>query len=200
MKNNCNDLRVVKTRQNIRNAVLELMEEKPISAITITEISKKALINRKTFYRHFESVYDVMADIERDILDTMVSLLSRNNSSCLEIGVVLRYIGTTIEMNKDVFCKIIKLSPDYIYSSRMYELLHKTTKVALKSVVNTSDKDKTDIMTQFVISGVLSVYSKWLESGCNKNIDVIVESTRRLTYGCLVQFIPEQKLNNMELY
>ena len=56
MDKNSADLRVIKTRQNIKNAVLELMSEKTISSITITDVSKKTMINRKTFYRHYNSV------------------------------------------------------------------------------------------------------------------------------------------------
>ena len=44
------DLRVVKTRRVIRNTLFEMMSEKPLSKITISEICARAEINRKTFY------------------------------------------------------------------------------------------------------------------------------------------------------
>ncbi len=200
MINNSTDLRVIKTRQNIKNSVLKLMEEKPVSEITITEISDRALINRKTFYRHFESVNDVINDIEMDILDTLVSLLSRNNSSCLEIGVVLRYMGITIEVNKDTLSKMIKFSSEYLYSSKLYEVLLKTTEVALKNVIKTKEKNRIQMISLYVVTGVLSVYYEWLEKGCSQSVDEVVETTRRLTYGSLAQFIPDEQLKNMDLY
>ena len=45
------DLRVIKTRQNIRNALTSLMSEQELSDITITALCERAQINRKTFYR-----------------------------------------------------------------------------------------------------------------------------------------------------
>ena len=46
------DLRIVKTRTNIKNSLIDLLAEKNVSKITVTELAEKAMINRKTFYRH----------------------------------------------------------------------------------------------------------------------------------------------------
>lgn len=200
MNSNSTDLRIIKTRQNIKNAVLKLITEKPVSSITITEVAKSALINRKTFYRHYESVEAVIIEIEDDILETLLSLLNKNNSSCLEVGVVLRYIGTTIEMNKDTIYKMIKMSPEYIYSGRLKELLRKSTEVSVRSVVEVKSEKTLKILSQFLVTGVLSVYSDWLINGCKESIDFIVDVTRTIAYGCLVQFIPQDKLKNIDLY
>lgn len=62
---NNNDLRVIKSKKNIKNAFLELMAEKGYQNITVTDIAKKAMINRKTFYFHYEtkeSLYNEIAD------------------------------------------------------------------------------------------------------------------------------------------
>ena len=87
MDKNSADLRVIKTRQNIKNAVLELMSEKTISSITITDVSKKAMINRKTFYRHYNSVDSVYAEwLENDCkesLEFIVKTTRKISHACL---------------------------------------------------------------------------------------------------------------------
>ena len=110
-------------------------------------------------------------ELEDDILETLLSLLSKSNSSCLEVGVVLRYIGTTIEMNKDTIYKMIKMSPEYIYSGRLKELLRKSTEVSVRSVVEVKSEKTLKILSQFLVTGVLSVYSDWLINGCKESID-----------------------------
>ena len=52
MKNE-NDLRVRRTRRNIVESYLSLLEKKPMEKITVAEICKKAEISRNTFYQHF---------------------------------------------------------------------------------------------------------------------------------------------------
>lgn len=59
------DLRIIKSQTAIKNAFLELIKEKGYANITITDISKKAMINRKTFYMHYETkeiLYNTIVD------------------------------------------------------------------------------------------------------------------------------------------
>lgn len=193
------DLRVIKTRQNIKNAVLELMSEKTISSITITDISKRAMINRKTFYRHYNSVDDVVMEIEEDILKTLYTLLNQSNASCLEIGVVLEYIGKTIQMYKDNLYKTLKLSPEYIYSGRLKELLRKTTEVSIKNAVGITNDSTLKVVSQFLVSGVLSVYAEWLENDCKEDLTFIVETTQKISHACLSNLLSEEELKKIDL-
>ena len=53
------DLRVVKSIREIKQAFLRLILKKPMDKIKISDIADEALINRKTFYRHFTVLSDV---------------------------------------------------------------------------------------------------------------------------------------------
>ena len=63
---NPGDLRVIKTRQTIRGALISLMSEQELSDITITSLCARARINRKTFYRHYRSISDVITEFENE--------------------------------------------------------------------------------------------------------------------------------------
>ena len=56
-----------KSKQKIYAALFELMEEKPYSSISISEIIDRSGVARSTFYRHFNSVYDVMQGYEHSL-------------------------------------------------------------------------------------------------------------------------------------
>lgn len=59
------DLRSLKTRRLIKKTFLELIKEKGYQHITVTDIAGRALINRKTFYFHYETIeelYEEMTD------------------------------------------------------------------------------------------------------------------------------------------
>ena len=49
------------TKKMLADALRELMREKDISKITISELTQKTGLNRKTFYYHFRDVYDLLA-------------------------------------------------------------------------------------------------------------------------------------------
>jgi len=57
------DLRVRRTQLTLQNALVELIEEKGFSAITIGDIAERAMINRSTFYKHYRDKYHLVESI-----------------------------------------------------------------------------------------------------------------------------------------
>ena len=56
------DRRVQKTRAAIQRAYIELLMEKKSMKMTITELARRANIDRKTFYLHYDTTDDVLRD------------------------------------------------------------------------------------------------------------------------------------------
>ena len=50
------DLRIVKTRKAIRAALTEMICEMEYGQVNVKELCARAMINRKTFYLHYESL------------------------------------------------------------------------------------------------------------------------------------------------
>ncbi|WP_068672107.1 TetR/AcrR family transcriptional regulator [Oceanobacillus sp. Castelsardo] len=53
------DLRIIKTQESLRHALLTLLKSKPLETITIAELCRLANINRGTFYLHYRDVHGV---------------------------------------------------------------------------------------------------------------------------------------------
>lgn len=64
-----------RSRKLIRNAVVELMADRDISQITVRDIAERADINRGTFYAHYRDIYDVLEQIENELIATLGALL-----------------------------------------------------------------------------------------------------------------------------
>jgi AcrR family transcriptional regulator len=54
------DLRVLRTRKLLQQALIELTVEKGFAAITVRDITKRAMVNRSTFYRHYLDKFDLL--------------------------------------------------------------------------------------------------------------------------------------------
>ena len=63
-KNKKEDLRVVKTKEIIRNTFKSMILEMDYDYITIKELTERAKINRKTFYLHYDSLDDLLLEIQ----------------------------------------------------------------------------------------------------------------------------------------
>ena len=60
------DLRIIKTKKNIYDAFISLMSEKTFEEIKVSEICDRALINRSTFYSHFDDKYTLFDSLISD--------------------------------------------------------------------------------------------------------------------------------------
>lgn len=75
---NQNDLRVIKTKKAINDSFLKLLQNRPLSKISIAELARDAQINKGTFYLHYRDVYDLyqyaLKDFLRHIADEITFL------------------------------------------------------------------------------------------------------------------------------
>lgn len=62
------DLRIVRTRKNIMDSFIELSSKKEFKDITVKDITEAAMINRATFYYHFQDIYDLREKVLSEVL------------------------------------------------------------------------------------------------------------------------------------
>ncbi|MFL0252531.1 TetR/AcrR family transcriptional regulator [Clostridium neuense] len=75
------DLRIVKTRANIKNTFIELLSEKEFNEITIQNILDKALINRSTFYKHYSDKYELAEQLVDEVLKNTALFINERFSN-----------------------------------------------------------------------------------------------------------------------
>lgn len=69
------DRRQRKSREAIQNALLVLLQDKPLDSITISELAIKADVNRKTFYNNYHNIQEVRDELDNRYLDSVFSLI-----------------------------------------------------------------------------------------------------------------------------
>ena len=194
---NPTDLRVIKTHQAIRIALISLLSEKELSDITISELSARAQVNRQTFYRHYRSISDVVTEFENELLSDFSDILKTSNTSIFNIGSVLGEISALISSNQEYFVKLLKLNPELFSTGRVKAMLRRAIEIALRDVCVVNDEQTLHALSEFTVSGVLSLYSGWFDSGCTGSLDVITDIARRMTTDGLRGFVPAEKLHEI---
>lgn len=71
------DRRVRKTRKALREAMINLMEEKGYDQVTVEELANRADIGRTTFYLHYSAKQDLLLEEFGELLDKLVEQLSQ---------------------------------------------------------------------------------------------------------------------------
>ena len=66
------DLRIRRTHKFLQEAMIALIIERGFDAITVGDITERAMINRATFYRHYQDKYDLVAKIFEETTNQLV--------------------------------------------------------------------------------------------------------------------------------
>lgn len=66
------DLRVKKTQKAIKEAFYQLKKKKKLNKISVKELSELAMINKATFYLHYNDVYDLSEKLKAELVDAIV--------------------------------------------------------------------------------------------------------------------------------
>ena len=73
-----NDSKYFYTALLMNQALLSLLEKKDIEFISVTEITKKAGVNRSTFYLHYDTIYDLLEETIENLNKQFLSSFSVN--------------------------------------------------------------------------------------------------------------------------
>ena len=178
------DLRIVKTRTNIKNSLIDLLAEKNVSKITVTELAEKAMINRKTFYRHYNTVQDVVDDINYDMINDVISHAKKSDRDGNNLVNQLNFIGLSIVENKEQIN-----SPEVFGSGRSVELLKRFIEVSIRPVLNFKNETKLKYLVEFVVSGFISVYDRWFNDGCAESSEKLADAVNEFVLGALSEYV-----------
>ncbi len=69
---NKQDLRVVRTQKNLKNALFDLLDEKDLESITVRELAERAEVSRATFYMYFDSVPAMMQSVFDELYSSFI--------------------------------------------------------------------------------------------------------------------------------
>lgn len=76
MTKNSDDLRVRRTRALLQKALIDLTIEKGFVDITVRDITERAMVNRSTFYHHYQDKYDLL----RHYIEEVIALIYAQES------------------------------------------------------------------------------------------------------------------------
>ncbi|HJE98009.1 TetR/AcrR family transcriptional regulator [Ligilactobacillus acidipiscis] len=163
LKKNKEDLRVTKTLQNIRQTVVTLLIEKPLSEITVTEIAKRAQIQRKTFYLHYNSVTDVLAEFEAELSHDVETMLTE--ISPFSVQEFLTGLNELLCKNYAFYQEIFCRQKNSFLSTQCKNILQDSLTERLRAENKKIAPEDLKMYAEFISSGIVNIYGTWFISG-----------------------------------
>ena len=75
-----NSLRVRRTQKLLREALIELIEDRGFDVLTVGEIADRAMVSRATFYRNYQDKYDLVEQIFTEAIQTLFNVISQSDT------------------------------------------------------------------------------------------------------------------------
>ena len=79
------DRRVSMTRRMLKDALTDMLRDTDIYHVSIRELCRRADVNRSTFYKYYGSQFDLLADMEKDLLDFLSNAITRHAATPVRI-------------------------------------------------------------------------------------------------------------------
>ena len=183
------DRRVKYTKKVIKDTFIELVSEKDIKKITVSEICKKADINRATFYRYYLDVFDLLDSIKKEFESELKLAYTPKNET---ENTVLNFSKAML----NVFLKNKELVKLLFNTNNGLYFLNNILEIAYSRCKEKWEKDLPDILQEdmeyasiFIFNGALGVINFWVQNDFDKDIDEIANIIENISYYGTRRFI-----------
>lgn len=139
-----------------------LLHSKRIGEVSISELCKKAGINRNTFYAHYSSPESVLTDIANELSAELFLMLAKCESP-MQIAVkACEYTKANI----DVYKALMQNDAEKLY---LKPAINHSKTMALYRVYNADGRfsqAQLDMINEFLVYGVIALMKEWIEQDC----------------------------------
>ena len=173
----------IRSRRLIRQAYTALLREKDLSKVTVTDIVKRADINRATFYAHYPDVRGVTEEIENEIIAKMLDMLKEFEFKDFfrNPAPLLLELSRSLEGDADFYRILIKANGSEIF-------MEKLKKCFTDYMLNDSDipedmrhSKMVSLRVCYFAGGIVNLYKQWFRGDldCSLN-DIAMEVSKLL--------------------
>ena len=174
----------IRTRRMIREAFAELVSQKQdIAKITVKELVEKADISKSTFYCHYQDIYAVIEEFEKELLSLLDDTLNTYVKDHQEE--FAPYIGKIIQHlkeNENLYKKII-------VSDLPNQFIDKLKGICIERInkdvhLNALSKDPKVRMVEidFFTNGIIHLFVDYFKGKISISLDEIGDLSNKLLY------------------
>lgn len=179
------------TKNAIKTTFIELLEEKPLSKITVREIVERCGINRNSFYYHYSDIPALVEEIFIDDADRIIAAHASIDTIEECLRAVLDFAGehkrailhVYRSVNRDVFER-------YLWKVCEYVVVTYGKAAFADSAVGETDKD---VIQKYYRALFFGLIAEWLNDGMKDDIYAFTERLCELKRGATEEMIARSK-------
>lgn len=154
------------TRQAMQDALIEFLSDRPLNAITVKALCEQADVNRSTFYAHYDSIEELLHDVEDETMDWVTATLDQLQQQSDSAGIerIIEQICHYIADNRNHLQVLMSPKADVGFQQRLLELIYSRRGVAEQMQSQAHDAAEAQMRMRFVVSGSIGLIQYWLST------------------------------------
>ena len=176
MKVRCLNSSSIKTRNLIKKTFAELInEKKQLNKITVTQLIKRANLNRSTFYTHYDNIYEVAHDYELQTID----LLCNENLKLHSKQDIMDYFDNIIQClkeNEETYKLLLSANDSLLFLEKLKKIAGYKIYDALKDDYNNK---YLKLNISFFLNGVLMEVLKYFRNESVYSLDDLLINMKK---------------------
>ncbi len=162
------------SKEWISNALLDLMTVQTYQEITVTELSKRADLSRRTFYRHFDTVDDVLSYIIEQVAAEYLEMRNDVTKHARDFCLITVAHFSFWEERKDFLLLLHKNDMYHFLMDELYKCVYSRLEA------NTQNSDLERYVYSFSTGGISYMLEKWLLDGATKTPEEMGEVAKEI--------------------
>lgn len=168
------------TAELMNQALLALLEKKDMEYITVTEIAKKAGVNRSTFYLHYENIYELLEETIKNLNERFISsfngkipfeIKDKRQAYLLTTEFLVPYLNFCKEHKRVL--RLINKKPQLFQNKNAYQKMY--DKIFYPAISKFLENENERIYSlEFFTQGVSAIVHKWIELDCVTPIEEVI--------------------------
>ena len=191
---NKNESKYFSTAEKMDSALMEILKTKSFEYITVSEICKKAGVNRSTFYLHYENTRDLLEETIRNMTDNFVSYFvpdgkispinfeesQKDKLVFISEEYLMPYLSYFKE-NRKIFLTVFENGKLFGFEET-YEKLFNNIFNPILDVFKYPESERKYVMA-FYLNGINSIIMEWIKEDCTKSEKEVVKIINDCIFG-----------------
>jgi len=150
----------IRSRQLIHNAVAELLHEKSLEKITVSDVVRRANINRSTFYAHYENIPSVLTSLLQQTFIPIINILSEESIPLEKAPrIILKNVQTLLESDLQFYKKLMTSNISSSFQEHLAEVVLEYLHTHASSTHKIDDVISLNI--RYCTGGLMNLYKDW---------------------------------------
>ena len=166
----------IRSRRMIQQAYADMLQEKAADKITVTDVVKRADINRGTFYAHYAGIPELLKGILEDHMHVIKEMVmeSMQTDNRINPRLIIGHVNDMLSDNLDFYRKAL--------TSGIGETLMETLRLLLmdflmeyETELSTMDHEYYIFMVSFGTGGAIALYRDWFHGKLPLSLEAVSE-------------------------